>query len=187
MEFGISKENLIDLFTNRRTDIIPSEEMSFDEKLDAASRFIGYAAALTFWRNPNSQSSLLLVIVFVFLRWLKKTSNVPQKQEEEVKENFESKVGTKDCTPPIKKNPYMNPLMYESRQKAPACPIENKKIAKKADQIFQQTMFKDVDDVWNRRTNSRQFYTMPSTTFPNNQKAFAKALYGNSVSRKKVE
>ena len=81
----------------------------------------------------------------------------------------------------------MNPLMYESRQKAPACPIENKKIAKKADQIFQQTMFKDVDDVWNRRTNSRQFYTMPSTTFPNNQKAFAKALYGNSVSRKKVE
>lgn len=187
MEFGISKQNLIDLFTNRRTDIIPSEEMSFDEKIDAASRFVGYAAALTFWRNPNSQSSLLLVIVFVFLRWLKKTSNVPQIQEEEVKENFEPKVVTKDCTPPIKKNPYMNPLMYESRQKPPACPIENKNIAKKADQIFQQTMFKDVDDVWNRRTNSRQFYTMPSTTFPNNQKAFAKALYGNSVSRKKVE
>ena len=73
--------------------------MSFDEKIDAASRFVGYVAALTFWRNPNSQSSLLLVIVFVFLRWLKKTSNVPQIQEEEVKENFEPKVVTKDCTP----------------------------------------------------------------------------------------
>ena len=48
MEFGISKQNLIDLFTNRRTDIIPSEEMTFDEKIDAASRFVGYVAALTF-------------------------------------------------------------------------------------------------------------------------------------------
>mgnify|MGYP001363219000 CR=1 FL=1 len=191
MEFGISKENLIYLFNNNRTDIIPSEDMSFGEKIDAASRFVGYAAALTFYRAPDSQSSLLLLIVFVFLRWLKKTSDVPQNEEtiesEEVVENFEPKVVTKDCTQPIKKNPYMNPLMYENRAKAPACPIENKEIAQKADELFQGQVYKDIDDVWNRRTSSRQFYTMPSTTFPNNQKGFATWLYGNSNSRKKVE
>ena len=135
MEFGISKQNLIDLFTNRRTDIIPSDDMSFDEKLDAASRFIGYAAALTFWRNPNSQSSLILLIVFVFLRWLKKTSNVPQNEEKEVKDNFlkncldKMRSGTIDIMPNIsdkfERRDYMIMIPYRKCPKSWKCEGNN--------------------------------------------------------------
>ena len=35
----------------------------------------------------------------------------------------------------------------------------------------------DVDDLFGRYNSQRQFYTMPSTTVPNDQKSFAEWLY----------
>ena len=42
---------------------------------------------------------------------------------------------------------------------------------------FEHNVYRDVDDVFDRRSSSRQFFTTPNTTIPNDQSGFAKWLY----------
>ena len=39
-------------------------------------------------------------------------------------------------------------------------------------------MDRDVGDLYGKSNDQRQYYTMPSTTIPNNQTSFAKWCYG---------
>ena len=42
---------------------------------------------------------------------------------------------------------------------------------------FNHNLFRDVDELWERANSQRQFYTIPNTAIPNNQKEFANWLY----------
>ena len=42
---------------------------------------------------------------------------------------------------------------------------------------FYNNMFTDVEDIFNRKNSSRQFYTTPVTTVVNDQTEFANFLY----------
>ena len=42
---------------------------------------------------------------------------------------------------------------------------------------FNNNLFHDIEDVYDRKNSQRQFYTMPSTTIPNNRDTFQKWLY----------
>ena len=59
-----------------------------------------------------------------------------------------------------KANQYINPNL-------------NKKIEDKCN----FNLYKDADDIFERNTTQRQFYTMPVTTIPNEQTKLAKWLY----------
>ena len=41
-------------------------------------------------------------------------------------------------------------------------------------------MIKDVGDIYNNIHSQRQFYTVPSTTYPSKQRDFASWLYGTA-------
>ena len=41
------------------------------------------------------------------------------------------------------------------------------------DEKFNHDLFRDVSSVYGKRNSQRQFYTVPSTTIPNNQTSFA--------------
>ena len=45
------------------------------------------------------------------------------------------------------------------------------------DKNFNSDIFKDYNDVYDRHNSQRNFYTMPSTTQPNDQDSFKKWLY----------
>jgi len=49
---------------------------------------------------------------------------------------------------------------------------------KAIDDAFYSRMFRDVSDVYSTVASERNFYTMPITTIPNDQKAFAEFCYG---------
>lgn len=81
------------------------------------------------------------------------------------------------CLRPTKNNPFMNITIddYYNRPDRPqACPVEEVKdeIEKHMDSLYHE-----LDDVYNRRSADRHFYTMPSTTIPGDQNAFATWLY----------
>ena len=79
----------------------------------------------------------------------------------------------------------MNPLVSDDRTRGPACStIDNPELANKVEANFNHNLFKDVNDVYNRRHSERQYYTMPSTTFANKQGEFAQWLYGGPPSCK---
>jgi hypothetical protein len=42
---------------------------------------------------------------------------------------------------------------------------------------FNHELFRDVDELWDKKNSQRQFYTMPNTSIPNNQTEFAQWLY----------
>ena len=69
----------------------------------------------------------------------------------------------------------MNVLLTDKRDRKPAC--KTKKIKKLVDNKFSQGLYKDINSVYDRENSQREYYTMPSTTIPNNQGDFANWLY----------
>ena len=102
----------------------------------------------------------------------------------------EVEIDNKKCVQPTKNNPFMNPRYtdYKDNVNRPeACDNDNKEIQRKVNEKYFDNLYRDVNDVFNRRNNTRQFYTMPSTTFPNDQDKYSKWLYGNMPSCKNPE
>jgi hypothetical protein len=83
------------------------------------------------------------------------------------------------CVRPSEENPFMNPLIYDSRYRQPACTsYDNNTVKSEIDQFFDNNLFKDSSDIYDNRQSQRQFFTMPYTTFPNDQNGFAMWAYG---------
>lgn len=84
------------------------------------------------------------------------------------------------CTVPTRDNPFMNVLLneYSSDPSRPAaCDLSSGAAAARTDSLFQHNLFRDVDDVFDRRSSSQNFYAMPNTQIPNDQGAFARWCY----------
>ena len=83
------------------------------------------------------------------------------------------------CRKPTIDNPLMNPAATEfgSFDVPSACNANDDDIKESIKVNFNHQLFRDVDEVWERGNSQRQFYTMPNTAVPNNQKEFAEWLY----------
>ena len=83
------------------------------------------------------------------------------------------------CTKPSINNPFMNiNEITDKRDKPGACLYyDDPKTAATVETDFGYNLYRDVSDLYNKRNSQRQYYTMPSTTIPNEQTAFAKWLY----------
>ena len=97
----------------------------------------------------------------------------------------------KEFTMPTKKNPVMNVLMNEytdNPTRKPAAPIYNEsvnsEVKKNAKSKTDKRLFKNLGDNISFENSLRNFYTMPNSQIPNNQKDFALFCYGNMPSCK---
>jgi hypothetical protein len=84
-------------------------------------------------------------------------------------------------TSPTANNPFMNVLMSdysENPQKKEACDVSKGKTKKLVKKYFNNNLYRDVSDVYNKNASDRNYYTMPISTIPNDQESFAKYLYG---------
>ena len=86
------------------------------------------------------------------------------------------------CRKPTKENPYMNPLLndisnYPELQPV-ACNADDEDIQDKITECYNEDLYRDVEDLFERHNSQRQFYTVPQT-FPNDQKSFAEFCYKN--------
>lgn len=91
------------------------------------------------------------------------------------------RAGRPPCRRPTRDNPFMNVLVTElggDPAAGEACDIvDDPAVAQQAEDAFSRNLYRDVDDVFNRRASSRAFYTAASTTVPNDQTGFAEWLY----------
>lgn len=79
-----------------------------------------------------------------------------------------------------KHNPFMNVLVSDyanNPEKLPSCNVEDEDTKKNIETQFFEDVFLDVNDIYDKNSSYRQFYTMPSTSIPNDQTKFAKELY----------
>ncbi len=77
-----------------------------------------------------------------------------------------------DCQKPTFDNPFMNGLAGDNPARPPACTDKaNQKIA---EQYLDHDLYKDVNDLWDKRNSQRQFYTNSNTQTPNDREEFMK-------------
>jgi hypothetical protein len=89
-------------------------------------------------------------------------------------------IGSSERTVPSKPNPFMNILINEISEyptKPPAKYTISSEIKPDLDSQFENRVYSDPSDVWNRSQSQREFYTMPSTSTPNDRESYQNWLY----------
>ena len=83
------------------------------------------------------------------------------------------------CRRPTNDNPFMNPSLDDlNKENVPvACNSDDEDIQNEISNKFNQDMYRDIEDVFNRKNSQRQFYTVHQS-IPNDQEAFARWCYG---------
>lgn len=159
------------------------------------------AAVLSPFMGLSALVLVLLILILLYGRWLfatilpeEKTVLVAPKLK---KEGFEANIrpdmmevgayppvvtapGVAPTTRPTAANPFMNVLLDEikynpTRPSADPIVDPNNKII--LDDFFRIQWNSDPTDVFGRSQSQRQFYTMPSTSIPNDQGSFQNWLY----------
>jgi hypothetical protein len=89
-------------------------------------------------------------------------------------------IGSDKRTFPSASNPFMNVLLTEisdNPYRNPAMNVQGNAVKSEMDGFFDTMFAKDPNDVFNHTQNQRTWITMPSTTIPNDQGAFADWLF----------
>jgi hypothetical protein len=83
------------------------------------------------------------------------------------------------CRMPTKDNPFMNPILNDFEMEMPPepCNADDDLIKEKIGDAFNEDLFMDVTDLFERQNSQRQYYTLPQMN-PPDQTGFAKWLYG---------
>ena len=185
-----------------------NEDMSSSQKLNAISRLI-IVLSIAGWVLLQSSRFILTGILtlgaLVAVRHYFLASREKISLDKVGKEGFANRdVMDKlagGFAPPVPNNPLMNvqvPEFGTNERKKPAAPAFNpvveqdinrevkKQIVEMNPELdnLEERIFKDLGDNFVFNQSMRNFYTMPNTNVPNNQKAFADFCYGNMPSCK---
>jgi hypothetical protein len=157
--------------------ILPMDNMSMAEKLNALTRFFVYMGALLAMLTLNYRyvffgiaACLLSALLFQFEKGKQASA------EKFLDNNNLAVMDRKLCSRPTLDNPFMNPNLAEEARPE-ACSSEHPGVADTVKSTFNTRYFKDVNDIWGRNSSQRQFYTVPSTMLGGDQAGFAKWLY----------
>jgi len=161
---------------------IPTQSEPLSSQLNAIMRFVIYFTIilLLIRKDPNV---LFIVIVVGAATYVINESSVNDERRKNATLEHLKLAQDKDgqvCVRPTRDNPFMNVTPNEYRDfpnRPKACNPRHRQVKKEIEDHHDHNLFRDVDDVYGRKTSSRQFYTMPSTTIPNDQTAFAEWLY----------
>lgn len=156
--------------------------MTFQNKLIAIGNLIIFLSLISSLIYRDFSFILLGLILIVFLVYINDYNNSVSKEKIETLDfNNQAIVNNKVCIKPNKENPFMNPNIIDYNNlnnNIKSCNIDNNKIQKLINNYFKLPVYKDVIDIYDKNFSERQFYTMPSTTIPNDQESLGKWLYG---------
>jgi len=173
------------LFINERlTYFFPTIKMTLIEKLNAIFRLSIYLSVLLYLLTSNYLYFYIMIIIGIFtyfVYYYKKDNlelyfnSIPNSNNNLIEEN----IHTVSDSEPTTENPFMNiNLITDDKTKAAAPPSwNNKKIADVIEDKFGYNLYRDVGDLYGKTNSQRQYYTVPSTTIPNEQTSFAKWCY----------
>jgi len=166
-----------------------SYDMTFQEKIIIIGYFILFMSFIFTLIFRNIAILLLGIFLCLILAHIYTYYENKENNKEETLEKFNRDIiYNETCVKPNLENPFMNPTMVNIQnnpnKNIKACYIDNEKIRNEIDYYFKTPVFKDVKDIYERNFSDRQFYTVPSSTIPNNQGDFAKWLYYRKTSCK---
>lgn len=162
-------------------NFIPLINMSFKDKILAITNIIIFISLILSLITRNIAFILFGIIIIIFLYYIYLYNDkVIIDTNETLKNRNLSIVDNKLCVIPTIENPFMNPSIIDytnNNNNIKSCPIDKDTINDNINNYFQQNVYKDVNDIYEREFSARQFYTMPSTTIPNDRKSYENWLY----------
>ena len=158
-------------------EFIPLDTMTDYEKVNAITRFSIYFSIILYILKDDIKYfyiPLLTCIVIYFLY----SVNTTNKRVDEIDDSYvEIKPKKVNYKLPSKNNPFMNLNITDygtSKMSKPA--LKGNRVNKIVSSYFDK-MYKNTDDLHEKETFLRQYYTMPITTVPDNRLKFAKWCY----------
>ena len=158
---------------DRIVEFFPSKDMSHDEKLNSIARFSCYFGIILSILKKKSTFLIIPIVVLaltLFIYNYSETDDIVQ-----------------TTTKPTADNPFMNVLpsdYTDNVNRLPADDVDDPEIKKAMKQNFDIGIYKDKNDPYDNKNSQREFYSMPYTTIPNDQDAFAKWLFYKEESDK---
>ena len=184
-QFWINDYRIL-FYKERLTDFFPIIEMTLIEKLNAIFRMSIYLSILLYLFTGNYLYLYIMIIVALFTCFiyynqkdnLELYFNSDKNSSDNLIEKSILETEKNDIKPTVE-NPFMNiNLITDNKEKENAPPSwNNDTIQKDIEDKFTHNLYRDVGDLYGKNNSQREFYTMPSTTIPNNQTSFAKWCY----------
>jgi len=187
---------------NRLAQFFPTNVMTLNEKLNSLVRISVYISLVLIFIFQKTVYLFIPIICLAFtyliykneketkkesfesidlLKYEHEKTNINQtRYSEAISSNINVNEGVYDnCVKPTPANPFMNAnLISDKRDRPPACTYYDKpELAEKVENEFMTNLYRDVSDLYGKNNNQRQYYTMPSTTIPNDQTSFARWCY----------
>lgn len=171
------------------TRFYPSYWMSVSEKLNASVRFsIYFAILLVLYKNNSNYLYIpIITLLITYYLWNNKAKFFTNN------ELFNGSYIDNKLEPTFD-NPFMNPNLVVQDPKTYLPKQQNKKvrfdvnhhidtnddvkIKQDIQDKFNARLYQSVGDVFEKENSQRQFYCVPSRTYPNDQTAFAKWRFG---------
>lgn len=162
--------------------------------MNSIMRLCIYISLLLFAYGRKHEYLFIAVGGGLFTYYIYKNKSESEKQNRRVSEEMSKIEGFMDveCSKPTLDNPFMNATMKDYMNikdgkivdRPPACDISAPGVKEDIDKLFNNNLYRDVDDVFGKMNSQRQFYTMPSTTIPNDRESFQKWLYDSPMTCK---
>ena len=171
------------------TKFYPSKTMPLVEQLNAAVRFSIYFSILLYLYKGISSVFYIPIFTLLVTYYIWKKQPPAELRFDEAFNGSPEVNGLK----PTYDNPFMNPnlivpdpktFLQKSKKKVKfdvnhhLDTVEDIQIKQAVEDKFDARLYQSVSDVFNTENSQRQFYHVPSRTFPNDQNAFAKWCYG---------
>ena len=194
-EFWLENPNIL-LNKNYITEIWPQDKFDLARKLNAITRIIVLMGILGYYltKSPFIPVSAIVSLIVLVIIFKSKNKIIKEGLTNEMDNDNSSnlkEILQKEFTMPTQKNPVMNVLMneyHDNPQRKPAAPVYNEDVHQemneKAKSKTDKRLFKNLGDNISFENSMRNFYAMPNTQIPNNQKDFALFCYGNMPSCK---
>ena len=163
--------------------IIPQSGAPLAEQLNALMRFALYLAVLLSLYHRSLMPALyILVLASALTVAIDYHDRVKSSEATDLMEKLDVTQDDFDnlCTVPTKENPFMNVMptdLADFPSRPQACDVTQTDVKDTMEKKFNHKLYRNSDDIYGRESSSRQFYTMPVTTVPNNQIEFAEWLY----------
>jgi hypothetical protein len=167
--------------------------MSRSSQLNALTRLAMYfiLVCLMFNQPPTwIQFAVIFIIFLIFLYLI----SVPERQQDNINQellienprrnlNYEEYTEYKNrvSKKPTPDNPLMNPTLTDISLGPEPMPAntDDVDIKEGITHSYNDKLYRDIDDLYERENSQRQFYTMPKL-YPNDQTGFANWLYNSS-------
>ena len=139
---------------------VPSANMSIVEVCNAVFRFAIYAALIILIIEKTVIFPILTIVLVAIV-----TIFLTYNSDEVRKQKNESYVAA-HYTVPTKNNPFMNTLISDLNRddkKEAAKPCDFPSVEKQLQYLYNEGVYREVDDIFNRNNSQNRFHTVPCT------------------------